>query len=254
MTVYQQRAAELARLRRAAIDEAHQTLGLNYTDIAAQLGITKGRVTQIRTSAPPQERAFFGVGPVSVGIPRRYGMEEGRNRPFFDAVDMTSQATVEDVLGRLAIAAVPLAIEPTTDAVPEGDAVLICGPKSAPVARVLLASDPYLDFEQVGGGQWWIRGKAPGTREWFDSPYRRVDQERSDVGYFARHVSPRGVTVHIAGITSVGSLGVIHWLAKNLRMLFLDNEDSSMCGVVRCDFDEKFAVESSSLLAGPYTW
>ncbi|QBS46169.1 nitrogen fixation protein NifE [Nocardia sp. CS682] len=254
MTVYQQRAAELARLRRAAIDEAHQTLGLNYTDIAAQLGITKGRVTQIRSSAPPQERAFFGVGPVSVGIPRRYGVEEGRERPFFDAVDMASQAAVEDTLSRLALATTPFAIEPTTETVPEGDSVLICGPKSAPVARVLLAGDPYLDFEQDGGGRWWIHGKTPGKSVWLDSPYRRANPERSDVGYFARHVSSGGVTVHIAGITSVGSLGVIHWLIQNLRTLFLGNEDDSMCGVVRCDFDEQFAVQSSRLVAGPHTW
>src|SRR5213082_1665578 len=72
LTTYQQRAAELARLRKAAIEEAHRERGLSYTEIAKELGITKGRITQIRASDSRVERAFFGVGPVSVGVPYRY--------------------------------------------------------------------------------------------------------------------------------------------------------------------------------------
>ena len=74
--VYQQRAAELARLRREAIEEAHIGQGLTYTEIATALGITKGRVTQIRGGAPARERAFFGVGPVHVGVPLREGTDD----------------------------------------------------------------------------------------------------------------------------------------------------------------------------------
>jgi hypothetical protein len=55
MAIYQQRAAELARLRREPIEEAHRTQGLTFTDIAAALGFTKGRVTQIRGGAPAPE-------------------------------------------------------------------------------------------------------------------------------------------------------------------------------------------------------
>src|SRR5699024_7114282 len=72
LTSYQQRATELARLRRAAIEEAHHEHGMSYTEIANELGVTKGRITQIRTSAPPAQRAFFGIGPVSIGMPYRY--------------------------------------------------------------------------------------------------------------------------------------------------------------------------------------
>jgi len=52
LTTYQQRSTELARLRKAAIEEAHQQHGLSYTEIATRLGITKGRITQIRSDAP----------------------------------------------------------------------------------------------------------------------------------------------------------------------------------------------------------
>src|SRR5687767_3762361 len=86
LTIYQQRATELARLRKAAIEEAHRVGGLSYTEIAAALGITKGRITQIRNDAPRPERALFGIGPVSIGVPYRYQTTD-RERPLIAAED-----------------------------------------------------------------------------------------------------------------------------------------------------------------------
>ncbi|GAM47121.1 sigma-70 family RNA polymerase sigma factor [Nocardia seriolae] len=252
ITFYQQRATELARLRRASISEAYHNLGMNYTEIAAELGITKGRITQIRTSAPPPERAFFGVGPVAVGIPRRYGFEEGRERSFFDAADTAAQAAMEATLGRLSLVSTKFAIEPDCEVVPEGDAVVICGPKSAPVARTLLAGDPYLDFLQAED-RWWITDSRDGRR--FDSPYRRPDSTiQSDVGYFGRHVIGNRIVLHVAGIMSVGSLGVCQWIESNIAKLYDGNETHSISGVVHCDFDDNFAIVDTRLIAGPYLW
>ncbi|GAA5160716.1 hypothetical protein GCM10023321_43850 [Pseudonocardia eucalypti] len=45
---YQQQATELARIRRLAIEEAHRDRGMSYTEIATALGLSKGRITQIR--------------------------------------------------------------------------------------------------------------------------------------------------------------------------------------------------------------
>ncbi|MEU6129236.1 sigma factor-like helix-turn-helix DNA-binding protein [Saccharopolyspora sp. NPDC047091] len=42
------RVTELAALRRAAIERAHHDHGLTYADVADSLGITRGRITQIR--------------------------------------------------------------------------------------------------------------------------------------------------------------------------------------------------------------
>src|ERR1044071_7121188 len=97
LTTYQQRAAELARLRRAAIEEAHHS-GMSYTEIAAALGITKGRITQIRSTAPDPERALFGVGPVSIGVPWRYQTTD-RERPLIAAEDAETGESLEQLLG-----------------------------------------------------------------------------------------------------------------------------------------------------------
>lgn len=247
MMMYQQRATELARLRKAAIEEAHLS-GLSYTEIAEKLGVTKGRISQIRATAPRPERAFFGVGPVAVGIPRRFGLEDGRERPFFDANDQATQQDIEETLARLTLSSTPFAIDPETADPPAGDCVIICGPKSAPLGRYLLDSDPILDFERDEEG-WWITDSRTGLRH--PSPFRRDSSVRTDIGYFSRRQDGNRVIVHIAGITSVGSLGVARWLDQHLASLF-DARLSFVDGVVECDFDDAFAVTDSRILVGPY--
>lgn len=91
---------------------------------------------------------------------------------------------------------------------------MICGPKSAPIASILLDADPILDFERRDN-RWWITDNSSGQR--FDSPYRRDKPELSDLGYVVRHLIGNRVIVHVAGITSVGSLGVVHWFDATCR-------------------------------------
>jgi len=45
-----ERVDELARIRRTAIERAHREHGLSYAEIAEALGLSRGRLTQIRTS------------------------------------------------------------------------------------------------------------------------------------------------------------------------------------------------------------
>lgn len=47
----QQRAVELAKIRRDAVEEARDVLG-SYTEVAKALGLSKGRITQIRNAKP----------------------------------------------------------------------------------------------------------------------------------------------------------------------------------------------------------
>ncbi|MEU6561811.1 sigma-70 family RNA polymerase sigma factor [Nocardia nova] len=247
MIEYQQRATELARLRKVAIEEAHQG-GLSYTEIAEKLGVTKGRISQIRSSAPRRERAFFGVGPVAIGIPRRFGLEEGRERPFFDANDQATQRAVEAMLAQLSLATTTFPIDPDRSDPPTGDCVIICGPKSAPVARNLLSGDPFLGFERDDDG-WFIADARTGDHH--RSPYCHDTSVRTDIGYFSRRSDGGRVIIHIAGITSVGSLGVATWLSNNLTHVF-DSGSRLVDGVVECEFDDDFAVTGSRVIVGPY--
>jgi hypothetical protein len=58
-------------------------------------------------------------------------------------------------------------IAPDATELPAGDLVVICGPKSAPAAANLLATDPVLDIRQ-GGGRWRIASRRSG--EQWESP------------------------------------------------------------------------------------
>lgn len=249
LTQYQQRANELARLRRAAIEEAHRVGGMSYTEIATALGLSKGRITQIRTGAPAPERAFFGVGPVAVGVPLRQGLDD-RARTYIDAADAAAQERMESVLTAFALTPTRFAIGPNLTEPPPGDVVIICGPKSAPVAAALMAEDPTLGMTKEND-RWWITDAR--TDERYGSPRGDVPPQNGDIAYLARHRHDDRVIVHIAGIHSFGSLGVAHFLTGNLAEVWSKVGEASFSMAVRCTFQDT-TITDSALLAGPYVW
>lgn len=249
LTIYQQRATELARLRKAAIEEAHHQRGMSYTEIAAELGITKGRITQIRSTAPGAERAFFGVGPVSVGVPYRYQTTD-RERPLIAAEDAQTGEQLEQLLTALALTVTRYQIEPDRTEPPDGDTVVVCGPKSAPVGANLLDKDPALDMVE-DDGRWWIEHRDTGER--YGSPTDDSTPTSADTAYVARHIIDGRVIVHIAGIHGIGSLGATHYLTTHLAELFREAGDKPFSLAVRADYDG-LTITGSELAAGPYVW
>ncbi len=249
LTIYQQRAAELARLRRAAIEEAHREHGMSYTEIAAALGITKGRITQIRSSAPGPERALFGVGPVSIGVPYRYRTTD-RERALIAAEDAQTGEELERLLGTLAFAVTRYQIEPDRNIPPDGDTIVVCGPKSAPVGAELLDRDPALSMVE-DQGRWWIEHCDTGER--IGSPADDDPPQPADVAYVARHCAGARVIMHIAGIHAVGSLGAVHFVTGHAADLFRQVDGESFSLVVRATY-EGMMITGSELAAGPYVW
>lgn len=249
LTLYQQRAAELARLRREAIEQAHAERQMSYTEIATALGITKGRVTQIRADAPRRERAFFGVGPVAVGVPYRYQTTD-RSRPLIAAEDARTGEQVEQVLASLGFAITRFQLEPEAEQLPFGDVALVCGPKSAPVAAQLIASDPALGMEEHAG-RWWILDRNTGQR--LGSPADDSSAEAADLAYLARRRVDDRIVVHVAGLHAMGSLGAVHYLTNHLEDLSPDADDACMSCVIRSQYDG-LDITSSELVSGPHRW
>lgn len=249
LTQYQQRATELARLRRVAIDDARRELGMSFTEIATAFGLSKGRITQIRTGAPVAERAFFGVGPVAIGVPIRHGLDD-RARTFIDASDAAAQERAEAVLNALALAPTRFSISSDLAAPPSGDTVIICGPKSAPIAADLMGSDPVLGMAK-DNGRWWVTDNR--AEERYGSPLGDNPHTSADIAYVARHQRDGRVIIHIAGIHSHGSLGAVHYLGQHLAEVWSEVGDKPFSMAIRCTF-ENTDVTSSSLLVGPYVW
>lgn len=249
LTVYQQRATELARLRRAAIEEAHHENGMSYTEIANALGVTKGRITQIRATAPHAERAFFGIGPVNVGVPYRYRMTDPEH-PSITAEEAQAGEDLGALLGALAFAYTRYQITPDHADLPIGDSVVVCGPNSALLGANLLARDPVLDMVN-DISRWWIEHQTSGER--YRSPIDDDEPQTTDMAYIARHRLDNRIVVHIAGIHAIGSLGAAHYLSKNLADLFHETGDTSFSLVVRTDYDG-LTITDSDVAAGPYIW
>ncbi|MEV5721744.1 hypothetical protein AB0L41_48510 [Amycolatopsis mediterranei] len=113
-------------------------------------------------TAPAVERLFFGHGPVSIGVSSRYQTTD-RERPLIAAEDVEAADRLADLLHSLSFVATRQQIEPDQAELPDGDAVVVCGPKSAPVGPFLLKADPALRMVQAGA-RWWIEEIATGAR------------------------------------------------------------------------------------------
>lgn len=243
ITLYQQRSVELARLRREAINRAASERGLSFSAIAAELGLTRGRISQIRRDAPPAERAFFGVGPVTVALPLR--SMPGRPYPVISSEDARAAELLTALLTSLAFQVEQFRIP--TDGLwePRGDTVAICGPKSSIVTARAIEADPFLSFEPDAAGVWRIY-ERDGSRI-YESPMD-VDQDvAADVAYVARLPYGAGTLLVIAGIHALGSVGAVDYLAKHLADLYAVVGEQCFSMVVASTHDGETVITSEAI-------
>jgi len=247
LALYQQRATELARLRKAAIEEARER-GMTFAEVAEAFGLTKARITQIRSSGPRAERGFFGVGPVTIALPVRVSHAQ-RMRPAIAVEDAMTADHLEALLMRLAFAVERAEIRGDEHEPPGRDAVIVCSPKSAPVARLLLDEDPQLNMVEKDG-RWWIYDRR--TEEFHGSP---VDVPvTADLAYLGRHVRDGRTVVHIASLHAIGSLCAAHYLANHIADLYRKvgtRESFSM--IIRCHLDGQ-EISGTSVVVPPSIW
>jgi hypothetical protein len=242
LAIYGQRSIELARLRKAAIDRAHDELGMTYTEVANKVGVTKGRITQIRKSAPPEERAFFGVGPVTVAVPLR--LIGDRLHGVIALEDSTAAERLSGILESLSLTVEPFHIPPDGTWEPPADAVAICGPKSSNVTAEAIEADPYLSFEPDAEGRWVISDRSTG--DVFISPADTGDPTR-DIAYIARLHRQGRVLLVIAGVHALGSVGAVEYLRRNLAELYATVGDAPFSLVVTSTFDGTTVKDTTAL-------
>ena len=241
LAVYQQRTIELARLRREGVRRLQQEEGLSYAAVAAEFGLSKGRIGQITQTAPPAERALFGVGPVTVAVPLRAGAE--RALPVLASEDALAYERMAGYLRDLLLAVEQVRIPVDGDWTPRGDVVAICGPKSSPVTATALAADPLLDFSRRDG-RWTITDRATGTA--YGSP---LDDGRpdADIAYVGRLPVPGGTVLLIAGVHALGSVGAVDWLVGHAAELYREVGEEQFSLVTASRHDGERVVESEVL-------
>ncbi|MFK0244484.1 hypothetical protein ACIQUM_07285 [Amycolatopsis azurea] len=244
---YLEFSGPFATLRRRKVSAA-RAAEVSLEEMAAALNISKGRISQLAPS-PPKHRAFFGNGPVHIGYPVRQGSAD-RERPVVAREDSSTVDVLSALMAKLDLDAERFQIDPGRADLPGGDVVLVCGPKSAPVARKLLARDPAMGMLE-DGGRWWIETSGSSTR--YGSPSDDPDPRGSDIAYLARHVVDGRVIIHIAGIHSIGSLGAAHHLTDTLSALHKKAAKTQFSAIVRCTYDG-IRVTGTDMLAGPFLW
>lgn len=240
LAFYKQCGFELARIRKEAVDELVVGRGMPSMKVAEELGLTKGRITQIRQSSPPPERAFFGIGPVEIVSPLR---ESDRPAGTVALEDVTAVERLEGLLRSLSLDVRRRHVRADEAWEPTGDTVAICGPKSSNTVRELLDQDPYLRFEEAGGA-WKIRNLATGGS--FTSPMDDGSPE-VDIAYVGRSQGRQGGVLVVAGVHALGSLGAVDYLAAKLPALYAEVGASSFSMALRSEFTNMYTTDTEVL-------
>lgn len=243
LAVYQQRIIELGRLRREAVRRLQEDEGLSYAEVAAELGLSKGRVGQITHSGPPPERGLFGVGPVTVAVPLRPG--QSRSLPVLASEDAIAYERLAAYLRDLSFPVEQHRIPLDGRWQPTGDVVAICGPKSSPVTAAALAADPLLDYHRRADGRWVISDRRDGTS--FVSPLDDEPDSRRDIGYVGRLPVPGGSMLVVAGVHALGSVGAVDYLIGHAAEIYRQVRGERWSMVTASRHDGEQVVESEVL-------
>jgi hypothetical protein len=233
MDEHQSAVVELARIRRSAIQEL-RGMGFTYTKVADALGVSRGRVSQIRMSARTLEHEFFGSGPVTIATPLR---TSDQARPLVAEEDSAAVTKLANFLSAAEIETEMDHVDTAgkIDLVPQ-ELVAICGPKSSDVVEGIIRADPYLDFSSNDAGVWRIVDRS--SQEEFFSGSNLDPRLDVDVGYLGRVARPDGrPMIVIAGVSALGSLGVVHWLTdtENFTDLHRSTQNRLFSVVISCE-------------------
>ena len=250
LAVYGQRSIELARLRRQAMSRLQREQGMSYSAVAAEFGLSKGRIGQISQGGPPVERGFFGAGPITVAVPLRQA--DGRSLPVVAGEDALSAERMTSLLETLQFDVRQYRIPVGGDWSPSGDVIAICGPGSSPaVTGRAIANDPVLNFRRKDSGRWVIEDRSTG--EEFTSPLDDYPADPArDVAYIGRVPLDGQNLLIVAGVHALGSIGAVDYLTRHLRELYETVGEQRFSMVVGSSHDGD-AVDRSEALCAPRT-
>lgn len=235
----QQLGVEIARVRKQAIERAVNEYRMSYSAVAEAVGLTKGRIAQIKKSAPPGERRFFGYGPINLAIPQR--VQEGRQFSQVDYGDLQARTKLKDFLESLAFET--RQVEVTEDQSLDffGDTVAICGPKNSSVVRKLLQSDHRIHFVELSSGSWRIE----------DSAGEEITGN-GDLGYIGRIPYGKQQILIVAGLHVAGSIGAVEYLVTNLPKVYEKFGTQSFSMLIDSEMDEVGNFKSTEVVEAKF--
>lgn len=206
---------------------------MTFAAVAAEIGLSKGRIAQIRQSAPPAERALFGVGPLTVAVPLR--AMPNRSLPVISAEDSIASERLTSQLLGLGFVVEQFRIPTDGLWTPPAEAIAICGPKNSKVTADALDADPHLEFRGDASGRYGITDRATGER--YLSGMDDDPPTPGDVAYVGRLPYRGGTLFVIAGVHAIGSVGAVHYLAGHAAEIYEAVGDGLSSAVIASTHD-----------------
>ncbi|MEU6646756.1 sigma factor-like helix-turn-helix DNA-binding protein [Saccharomonospora sp. NPDC046836] len=229
--------SELTRLRREAIQDMQRS-GINQSDIAKMLGMTRSRVSQILAGSgrKPERALLSGGDSVTIVVPvEKAPYPEGKERPVVHREDA-------EFIERMTTLAQGVGLEVATEYAGPGDfidlnrdgLVITCGPRQSPWLEQALSADGKYGFARDDAG-WYLEDKASGQK--FRSP--EDSGLPQDYGYLGTLPRPdgNGFWLYAAGIHAAGSRGAAKYLSENLSGLYKAHKNILWSCLVSCTFD-----------------
>lgn len=228
--------AELTRQRREDIDTLIAE-GMGQNEIGRRTGLSSARMSQIRRSGPPPERAWFGSknGMIIVAVAEKREADKAQPGPVVSIDDMQAYDRLRRLAEDLGLKSTYEIVAPPGNVKLNRDGlVLICGPRHSALIEQVLEADDKLGFDRDAHG-WHLIDREAGT------VYRSPEDsgEPGDIAYLGRLPRPdgKGTFVYIAGIHAAGAAGAVHWLSTELGALYRDVRTRRFSMLVQCRYD-----------------
>jgi hypothetical protein len=217
---------ELTRLRRESVDNLLRG-GRSHADVAAAIGLSRGRIGQIAKTGPAPERAFLGDGKLTIVVGQK--PEPVNTRGAVVASEALAART------RLHELAAGYQLESSHEVVPppgivdlnRDNLIVLSGPRLFPMVGQLLQGDPNIRFETDAEGTWVLRDLNTddvyrASRRDEDGKHINADGPQRNFGYLGRLPRPdgKGSFLCLGGIHAIGTEGVAAYIEQNLPQLY----------------------------------
>jgi len=226
--------------------------GMSITKIADAVGISRSRVSQLRSSGIKAERLFFGTGRVTVAIGSKpeQGRRDAAKKHMISGEASEAYNLISDTIRSLGLD-VEQEIVPPNGLVNlnRESLVVLCSVRLLPFLAQVMAADSHLDFIEDEQG-WHLKDHSTDTV--YRSP--RDSGESKDIGYVGRLPGPGGKTtfLYAAGIHAEGTLGAAKWLTDNASDLYKKLKLQRFSTLVESEFDGSGATTSVRQLTALY--
>lgn len=224
-------------LRNDAMNETIRETVMSSSQLANELGISKGRVSQLAKSGPPPERNFLGTGKLTVALGGK--VEDGTGKknpgPVIAQEDFQTYDRLRSLADDLGLAtSYEMVPPPGTVKLNRPNLIVICGPRLSPLIEQILESDPHLRFQHDADG-WYLVDQNTGQT--YRSPMD--DGGTEDIAYVGRLPRPdgKGTFLYVAGIHAMGSGGVVHWLGEEIASAYKEVKTKRFSALIKSTFD-----------------